>query len=154
MSDSNSEIDQLITELVATRKEIDREIERLSTHWGIFGPFQISIVKPEAIALIYGIFLAASFVLGIVFSLHKGTLANLGIALIVGTLFAGGAVVGQIWGFAIQEKGHLFEQAFGDERTEHLENLGKKFWKLQKRIDHLQGELPSGRDGVQQPRRP
>ncbi|MGB7846246.1 MAG: hypothetical protein WBL63_11565, partial [Candidatus Acidiferrum sp.] len=48
----------------------------------------------------------------------------------------------------IQEKHYLFEKALGDERTKDLENLGKKFWKLQKRIDHLQGELPSGRDGV------
>jgi hypothetical protein len=143
MSDPNPEIDQLITELVATRKEIDREIEHLSTHWGIFRPFQISIAKPEAIALIYGIFLAACFVSGIVFSFQVGTISNLGVPLIVGTLFAGGAVAGQIWAFAIQEKHHFFAKAFGDERTKRLENLGKEFWRLQKRIDHLK-ELPGG----------
>ena|SRR2546429_8559053 len=148
MSDSNSEIDQLIAELVATRKEIDREIERLSTQWRIARPFPIYVVSPDTISLLYGIFLAVCFALGIVFIFFNGSFASLGVSLIVGALFAGGAGVGQVWGFAIQEKNYLFGKALGDERTKDLENLGKKFWKLQKRIDRLQDELPSGRDGV------
>jgi hypothetical protein len=141
MSDTNSEIDQLTAELTATQKEIRREVEHLSTHWGIFS---IHVVTPNAIALLYGTFLAVCFGLGIVFTFHSGTLANLGIALIVGSLFAGGAVVGQVWSFAIQEQNNLFEKAFGDERSKGLENLGKKFWQLKKRRDHLRDELPGG----------
>lgn len=138
MSESRSEIDQLTAELVATRKEIDREVEHLSTRWGIFS---IRVVTPTAIAWIYVAFLAMCLGLGIVFTLHSGTLAGLGIALIVGALFAGGAVVGQAWSFAIQEQHDLFDKAFGEERTKDLENLGKQFWQLKKRRDQLRGEL-------------
>src|SRR5260370_27353712 len=148
MSDSNSEIDQLIAEFIGRRKEIDREMERVSTHWGVARPFPIYIVSPDTISLLYGIFLAICFALGIVFTFLKGTLVSLGVSLIVGALFAGGAVIGQVWGFATQQKSNLFDKALCDERTKDLENLGKKFWKLRKRIDHLENELPSGRDGV------
>lgn len=148
MSDSDSEIDRLIAELVAIRKEIDREIKHLSTAWGMFRPFSIYVESPNAIALLYGTFLVVCFTLGIVFTFHAGTLGSLGISLIVGALFAGGAAVGQVWSFAIQEQHNLFEKALGDERVKDLEDLGKKFWKLQKRIDRLQDELPSGGDGV------
>jgi hypothetical protein len=147
MSDSNSEIDQLTAELAAIQKEIDREIEHLSTRWGMVrGPFTIYIVSPDRINMLYWIFLAICFVAGIVFTFLKGTFTSLGVSLVVGALFAGGALVGQVWGFAFQEKHDLTRKAYGDERTKDLENLGKKFWKLQERIDHLRDELPGERE--------
>lgn len=140
MTDSNSEIDRLRAEFIATRKEIDREIEQLSTHWGItVGSFPIYVATTRSIALIYGIFLVACFAAGIVFTFLGGTLTSLGVALIVGALFAGGAIVAQIWSFAIQEEHDLFYRALGDERTKDLEKLGAKLWQLKKRFDHLQG---------------
>jgi hypothetical protein len=148
MSDSNSEIDQLSAELAATRQEINREIERLSIRWGISRPFPIYIISSNLIATFYGTFLIACFVVGIIFIFHAGTLGSLGVALLVGALFAGGALVGQVWGFALQEKFDLFDKAFGDERTKDLEDLGKKFWQLAKRIDRLHEELPSERGDV------
>ena len=124
MNNSNSEIDELHAELIATRDEIYREMGRLSPHWEMkVGPFPIYVVSPKAISLLYGAFLAVCFALGIWFTLLNGTLASLGVALIVGTLFAGGAVVAQIWSFSIQGELNLFEQAFGDERTSDLKNL-------------------------------
>ena len=60
--------------------------------------------------------------------------------LIIGALFAGGAFVGQILSSVIQNKGNLFDKALGDERTKDLEDLGKKFWQLEKRIDRLRNE--------------
>jgi hypothetical protein len=149
MSDSNPEMDQLTSELVTTWKQIDREMSQLSYHWGINRPFPIYVVTPNAIALLYGTFLAVCFGVGIVLTFHSGTLASLGVALVVGALFAGGAVVGQIWSFAIQERRHLFEKAFGDERTKDLENLGRKFWQLKTQRDHLRDEL-QGEKGEQQ----
>ncbi len=143
MNDSNSEMDRLIAELAETRKEINREIDDLSPHWGISRPFPLYIVNPDAIALLYGIFLVACFALGIVFTFHAGTLGSLGIALIVGALFAGGAVVGWIWGFALQKRVDLFDKAFSNEGTKNLEDLGQKYWQLKEHIDHLRKELPS-----------
>ena len=141
MSDSNSEIDQLKADLEAARNEIDREIGRLSTRWGLArSPFRLFIVSPDRINLSYWIFLAACLVGGIVCIFHKEPLRTLGVSLVVGALFAGGAVVGQVWAFAFQERRDLLEKAFGDERTKDLENLGEKFWGLQKRIDNLQGD--------------
>src|SRR5437762_14291826 len=127
MSDSNPEIDQLIADLIATRKEIDREIGDLSVHW-VIRPLSISIVRPNTIALLYGAFLIICFSLGIVFTFLKGTLVSLGVSLVVGALFVGGAVAGQVWGFAVQERNYLFEKAFGAERTKGLEDLGEKYW--------------------------
>src|SRR4029077_20153657 len=141
MSDSNSEIDQLKADLEAARNEIDREIGRLSTRWGLArSPFRLFIVSPDRINLSYWIFLTACLVAGIVCIFHKEPLRTLGVSLVVGALFAGGAVVGQVWAFAFQERRDLLEKAFGDERTKDLENLGEKFWELQKRIDNLQGD--------------
>ena len=57
--------------------------------------------------------------------------------MVVGSLLAGGAIVGQVWAFAFQERHSLLEKALGDERTKDLENLGKKFWESRKSIDHL-----------------
>jgi hypothetical protein len=141
MNDSNSEIDQLQAELIATRKEIYREMAQLSPHWGIkVDSFPIYVVSPKTISLLYGMFLAVCFALGIAFTFFNGTFASLGIALIVGALFSGGAVVAQIWSFSIQGELSLFEKVLGDEGTKDLENLGAKYWQLKKRIDHLRGE--------------
>jgi hypothetical protein len=141
VNDSNSEIDRLRAELIATRKEIDREIEQLSTHWGItVGSFPIYVSTTRSIALIYAIFLAACFATGVVFTFLGGTVASLGIALIVGALFAGGTIVAQVWSFAVQEEHELFYKALGDERTKDLQKLGAKIWQLKKHIDHLQSE--------------
>jgi hypothetical protein len=139
MSDSNSEIDQLKAERRAARKEIDREIGRLSTRWGLArSPFRLYIVSPDRINLSYWIFLTICLVAGIVCTFQKEPVRTLGVSLVVGSLFAGGAVVGQVWAFAFQERHSLLEKALGDERTKDLEHLGEKFWELQKRIDHLQ----------------
>jgi len=98
--------------------------------------------------MLYWVFLVICFAVGVVFSLLRGTFANLGVSLIVGALFAGGALVGQVWGFAFQERQNLSDKAFGDQKTRNLENLGRKYWDLQRRIDHLQDELPGGRGGM------
>jgi hypothetical protein len=140
MSDSNPKADQQrqIDDLFEARKEIDREIEDLSTRWGMArGPVRLSMVSPGRINMSYWIFLAVCFVAGIVFTLLKGTFSSLGVALVVGSLLAGGAIVGQVWAFAFQERHSLLEKALGDERTKDLENLGKKFWESRKSIDHL-----------------
>lgn len=141
MNDSNSEIDRLHAELIKTRKEINREIGQLSTHWGItVGSFPFYVSTTTSIALLYGAFLVACFATGIAFTFLGEALASLGIALIVGALFAGGAIVAQIWSFAVQEERDLFNEALGAERTKDLQNLGVKLWQLQKRIDHLRNE--------------
>jgi hypothetical protein len=141
MSDSNSEVDQvkqIAADLFAARKEIDREIKNLSMRWGMAtGPRWLYMVNPSRISTLYWIFLAGCFAAGIVLPLLKGTLSNLGVSLIVGSLFAGGALIGQVWGFAFQERQSLLEKALGDERTKDLENLGKGFWESRRGIDHL-----------------
>jgi hypothetical protein len=137
MSDSNSEVHQL-DKLVKKREEIDREIRDLSTRWGqARGRLPLYIISPDTISTSYWIFLAVSFVVGIIFTFLKGTFSNLGVALVVGSLFAGGAVVGQVWSLAFQERQSLLEKALGDERTKNLEKLGEEFWESRKDIDHL-----------------
>jgi hypothetical protein len=141
VNDSNSEIDRLRAEFIATRKEIDVEIKELSTHWGItVGSLPVYVSTTTAIALIYGTFLVACFAAGIAFTFLSGAFASLGIALIVGALFAGGAIVAQVWSFAVQEEHDLFYRALGDERTKDLQKLGTKLWQLKKRYDQLQNE--------------
>jgi hypothetical protein len=140
MNDSNSEVDQAkqVADLFAARKDIDREIKNLSMRWGMAtGPRWLYMVSPSRISTSYWIFLAACFVAGILFAVHRGTLSSLGTALIVGSLFAGGAFVGQVWESAFKERHSLLEKALGDERTKDLENLGKEFWKSRRSIDHL-----------------
>ena len=106
--------------------------------WGMAtGPRWLYMVSPSGIITSYWIFLALCFVVGIVVAVFKGTDSNLGVALIVGSLFAGGAFVGQVWESAFQEKHSLLEKALGDERTKDLENLGKEFWESRRGIDHL-----------------
>lgn len=141
MNDSNSEIDRLRAELIATQKDISREIKRLSVRWGLkVGPFPIFVSTVASISLIYGIFLTACFATGIVFTFLGETLASLGIALIIGALFAGGAIVAQVWAYAVQEQRDLYYTALGDERTKDLQKLGTKLWRLGERIDQLQDE--------------
>src|SRR5215469_4616951 len=140
MNDSNSEVDQVkqVADLLAARKDIDREIKNLSMRWGMAtGPRWLYIVSPSRISTFYWIFLAVCFVAGILFAVHSGTPSSLGVALIVGSLFAGGAFVGQVWDAAFQERHSLLEKALGDERTKDLENLGKEFWESRRGIDHL-----------------
>jgi len=101
------------------------------------GPLRLYMVSPDRISTFYWIFLAVCFVVGICLTLLKGTPSDLGVALVVGSLFAGGAVVGQVWAFAFQERNSLLEKALGDEKTKDLENLGKEFWESREGIDHL-----------------
>ena len=73
--------------------------------------------SPNAIAFLYGMFLVSCFTVGIVFTFYAGTRGSPGIALIVGALFAGGAVVGQVWGFTIQEQNEASLRSSSDMHT-------------------------------------
>lgn len=88
---------QLEEKLTATDEAFQLEYEQAASSWHVnFGPIHIPfVIHSQRVAKIYTLFNVLCFVAGVVFCFFRGVLSGLGIALVVGSLFALGAFVSQ-----------------------------------------------------------
>lgn len=138
MDDTSAELGRLQEELQALDEVYQREFGRV-TGWQLaYGPVRVpTVFTRQRVALVYALFNAICFAAGVVFSFAGGTLASLGVALVVGALFSFGAFVAQMWAVVYQRERETLRQVYGDEMTADLKRLIDKRAKLVDRIEGL-----------------
>jgi hypothetical protein len=134
-----SEIDQLHAQLRSVRGELAQEVALLSSRWTInLGRYHVSYSFPAAaLSAVYTAFNLACLAAGVVFIFLGGTIATLGIAMVVGALFAFGTWIAQVWIVTAQRETDAYDRAFADDRFAHLKDLGDEFTKLNNRVKNL-----------------
>lgn len=105
----------------------DRVYESMRGSWNLpLGRRSIRTNVPSgSIFWIYIAFLLLSTATGIVL-LVVGALQPLGIALLTGSLFAGGSFISQVWSLTVQNETKAFDLAYGDELNEWIQETARK----------------------------
>jgi len=141
--DAEARRSQLREELSRAERELQAEYVRLLGTWQFcFGRMRIrAAVHSGFITAIYVLFNLLCFVVGVVFVPFGGALQSLGLALIVGGLFAFGAFVAQFWAIQVEKEREVFNRAFDatckDIRYKEFQRLGKKIWELSEKAERL-----------------
>jgi hypothetical protein len=155
--ESDEEKVRLHQELQETEDSFWREMSHAASGWQLIaGPVRIrAVVRSETITLVYVAFNAACFIAGTIFIFAGGVLANLGIAIVVGAIFAFGSFVAQFWAVAVQNEREVRDRVFVDDWTTEMKRLAEKRTQLIERLrqarpdsdsigDRTQEEHPSG----------
>src|SRR5262249_45203402 len=128
MAEPEAEVDRLRRELSGAEGEFWKEFQRLTTGWQFrFGPIRFRRnVSNLFIAQAFLVFHLLCFVGGIGLIFTTGPTRELGIALVVGSIFAFGSFVAQFWVLVIEEGRSVYKEAVGDLDTRTLKQLAKK----------------------------
>ena len=142
VNDSTSEIDRLLRDLREVERALATAFMEEAAGWGVgVGPIRIQgIFTPELITIIFVVFNALCFVLGVVFSLLGGTLSSLGVSLVVGSIFAVSAFVAQLWAVSYQRAKEVRRKVFGDD-LEKLRDLAGERANILEQIKEMSGQL-------------
>ena len=137
MTESNSELDQLIKQFKDTDEALSEGLQKEASWWSWrIGRIGIQRVFPSGlITLVYVLFNVITFVLGVIFSLLGGVFNSLGIALVVGSIFSAGTFVTQFWAVAVQRENETWAQVTGS--LDNLKYLAKKRAALRESIELL-----------------
>lgn len=152
MDDIGEKRRQLEENLRAVDEAFQKEYLRTASSWHVnFGPIHIPfVIGSQQVAKIYAFFNALCFVAGVVFCFFKGVLSGLGIALVVGSLFALGAFVSQFWMAVYTREIEWSGRVYGEASTAQLRHLDKERSELYKQIEGLRdAEEPLGESSTE-----
>ena len=76
---------------------------------------------------------------GVVLALIEPT-AELGVALVVGSIFAGGSFVSQVWVLQVEREFHLDNETFGADQVRRFKALLRKHDRLAGQVEWLDSE--------------
>jgi hypothetical protein len=132
------ELDRLLAEIEALDEEYWSIMSRW-THWGLsVGPVSVSgYFGSQTIALTYASFCVTCFVAGGVLAVFSTT-KELGVALVVGSIFAGGAFVAQWWAVQVGIERQVDAEVLGSRHTRQLRALVRRRDKLVAWIERAQ----------------
>ncbi|MEJ3744687.1 hypothetical protein WEI85_15500 [Actinomycetes bacterium KLBMP 9797] len=145
MTDDRAEIDELTDQIADAYAAFRRETYAATQSWGywtgtgrrLLGPFNAAQV-----AGIYRLILAALFALGVVFTVVSDATTEMGMALIVGALFAFGAWMAQAWALSREEESRIEEKLLGDLLHRDLKRQADHIAELTRRLDELHDQQP------------
>lgn len=141
MTDDRAEIHALTDELAAAYAAFHREAYAATRRWGYWtgtGRRVIGPLNAAQIARVYRGVLAALFALGVLFTVVSDATTELGMALIVGSLFAFGAWMAQAWTLSREEQFRIEEKMLGDLVHRDLRRHADRIAELTRRLDELQ----------------
>lgn len=141
MTEPDTEADRLHRELSDVESAFWEEYQKLTTGWQFsFGPIRIKHhVSQMFIAQAFIVFHLVCFAGGVGLIFTAGATRELGIALVVGSIFAFGAFVSQFWALSIEEGRALYKEVLGEQETRDLKQLAKKREQIMSRIEQLEG---------------
>ena len=137
MNENASELDRLRNKLTQL-DELIRQQEARRSNWGIglrVGQKRLGYYKQITAARIFLSYVAFNFsgiIVGIVMIINKGVARELGIAVVVGSIFAFGSFIAQWWSIEVQQEidfagrvygGVAYQQRLGEMRNEIVELL-------------------------------
>jgi hypothetical protein len=136
---TGSERKQLRKELRSVIAELRTENSRNATKWNFgLGPFYISTrVGSMNVAQAYVVFNLICFATGLALAFFNGNLATIGVALIVGSLFAFGAFIAQFWATLIQVE---LSRRTNSKNSNKIKELADKADDLAQRLRDLKGK--------------
>ena len=145
VDDTSRQREQLEKELRLATEALDREYRRISSAGQIkLGPAAF-FISFRFFSTIYAVFDAACFATGVTLVFMNGVLQALGVALIVGSLFAFSTFVGQIgdrvWQVQKETVDRGSNSAYHDVRYAELQRLFKAAWEISEQIKSLR-DLP------------
>lgn len=134
------EREQALAELQAARRRYRRAFVRSTALWRPLIPFTNIWINARGLAYLWTTAHLLAFVVGVVLSLVGEPVRDLGFALVVGSLFASGALWGQLWAVAFQREKQLLERTVGPNFLhEDLDTLGAELRAAMDRVANLGG---------------
>lgn len=158
MSSESEELDRLDAALQEARSEFRLKYRQL-TSMDLMIPvglkkrhvFQVEVIS---ISWIVQLLNFVCFVAGISIIFLGGVMQTIGVSLIVGSLFAEGAFVGQWWAITAQNNYMAYYRLWGDEKFARLEELKEKMAQLSEQANRLRAESVLPPDSNKPPERP
>lgn len=138
---TDDELDRLVDEFDAVEEEFWEAANKATSGWQLkIGPLYAKRhIGSQAIARIFIAFCLTCFVAGAALALTPST-RELGVAMVVGAIFAGGSFIIQLWGVQIQQEKAFAEKLFEEEKKRY-------FRSLMKRRDRLAAQIEKRRPG-------
>jgi len=140
MTDPGTELDRLRRELK------DTEVEFWKLHWdlakgwlGVFGPPTIRRPgSPVFIVQVFILFNIACFAIGAWLIFTSRAAHELGIAMVVGSIFAFGSFIGQLVSIAYARTSEITQQITGSKKKKDLQQLADRREAIITEIEHLE----------------
>jgi hypothetical protein len=141
MTDPRIELDQLRRELKDTEPVLWPSYWDFAKGWlGVFGPPTIRRrASPIFIAQVFVLFHILCFAIGAGLILTSGSSAHeLGIAMVVGFIFAFGSFVGQLFAIAYRRTNEIAQQITGSQKMNDLKQLAARREAIMRQIEQLE----------------
>jgi len=140
MTNPRIELDRLRQELKDTEAEFWKLHWDLAKGWlGIFGPPAIRRPgSPIFIVQLFVLFHIACFAIGARLIFTSGAAKELGIAMVVGSIFAFGSFVGQLVSIAYARTSEITQQITGSKKKKDLQQLADRREAIMTEIEQLE----------------
>lgn len=151
-SEGNSRT-RLYDELSEAYDRFVAELSNVTPRWGYFTKRHgriITILGPynaNQVAGIYRGLLGAFFVAGVVLSVVGPPARELGVGLVVGSLFAFGAWISQAWALSRQEEFALYDKLLGELHQRDLKLCAAQIEDKTRQLEELDKSEGLGRNG-------
>jgi hypothetical protein len=145
MTPEASDPSQRRTDLEARLAQIEDEYWQLADPgWRLqMGRLQMRRrVGSQTFAKLFASFNIVLFIGGVVLSFNEGTLASLGIAIVVGTLFSVGSFLTEVWSQTVDRESERRNEQIREDMTELL-RLRRGVVTELRALDRAEGEQPS-----------
>jgi hypothetical protein len=132
--------EELQRKLDAMEKELRHDTQKLTSVWqlGIGGVVVNPVAGSGLISGIYFVFNGCCLVAGIVLILYGTVAQNVGVALIVGSIFSIGAFAAQFWMVTVEQERSVDERIKGvDSRIMQLQETYREIIRLRDQIDQV-----------------
>jgi hypothetical protein len=128
MASSEDHIDRLRLELADVEAQFWAGYSNMTMNWQfVLGPIRIERrTSAMFIAQVFVLFHVLCFSVGATLIFVAGPARELGIAMVVGSIFAFGSFVGQFWAVAYDRGRKIFEEVIGNQDMEQLKELASK----------------------------
>jgi hypothetical protein len=136
MAEPEAEVDRLRRELADIEAEFWKAHADLAMGWQfVLGPLRVRrYASPMFIAQVFVLFHVLCFAAGAAFIFTAGPTRELGIAMVVGSIFAFGSFVAQFWAISYERFREIAREATGDQGTMSLKRLAARR-RLRRRLD-------------------
>jgi hypothetical protein len=142
MTDNDEQISpekrKLEQEIEKLTEEFTREYDEIRNNWALgVGRIGVRGLDSRWIAGLYVIFGLITFITGVVFT-FVGNMRELGVALVVGSTFAFGSIVGQWWAVAIQREVAINDRIFREDAIEKMTKMFQKGDEISARLQSIE----------------
>lgn len=140
MSDPRTELHRLRQELKDTEAKFWKLRWDLAKGWlGVFGPPTIRRPgSPIFIVQLFVLFHIVCFAIGARLIFTSGAARELGIAMVVGSIFAFGSFVGQLVSIAYARTSEITQQITGSKKKKELQQLADSLEAIMAQIERLE----------------